>query len=477
MTAEIQAAAIETIPSSAWKALAIGAAGYVLVGFNSTATNIAFGDITESFPTVPETTVQFVSSGYFIGTAAFLPLAGRIADRQGRARVFNIGIALFAASAALAAIAPTVWMLIGARVLQSIGGALIIPASLSMVLPLFPASRRSTAVAAWAAAGPLSAALAPSVSAAVLEIAGWRWLYFLSAPVALVILAVGVRRLTEATPPSAVGRLDMLGAALGTAGIGLVVFAVGKGRDWGWDSVETIGCFVAASLFIVAFVVQSNRHEQPMIDFSLFREQQVWMANAANSFISVCSLSIWLVWPLYLGRVWDYSNLQIGLGLTVGPVTAGLMTLVGGRVAERVGHRIPIQLGSLVMLCAVGWCWLVLDADGSYLTSFMPGIIMFGFGWGFSSPTMNSFALEAVPEQAWGTMNAAFNMFRNVAGAVGVAAAVAFVGASDRPDIIAAFDRAWAFLFTMTAIGAAITIVFFPRHIGWRSQRTARTQV
>jgi len=463
VTDKANTSTIEPIPSAAWRALAIGAAGFVLVGFNSTATNIAFGDIADSFSHVPETTVQFVSSGYFIGTAAFLPLAGRIADRRGRARIFNIGIAIFALSAVLSAIAPTVWVLIGARAIQSIGGALIIPASLSMVLPMFPASRRSTAVAAWAASGPLSAALAPSASAAVLQFSSWRWLYFLSAPVALVILVIGVRRLNEVTAPSSAGRLDMVGAALGTAGIGLVVFAVGKGRDWGWDSVEIIGCFVTAIVFVVAFVVQSRRHEQPMIDFSLFRAQQVWMANAANTLISVCSLSIWLVWPLYLGRVWDYSNLQIGLGLTIGPVAAGSMTLVGGRVAERVGHRIPIQVGSVIMVCAVGWCWFVLDADGAYVTSFMPGIAMFGFGWGFSSPTMNSFALEAVPEPSWGTMNAAFNMFRNVAGAVGVAAAVAFVGASDRPDIVAAFDRAFAFLFVVTAAGAAVAIVFYPR--------------
>ena len=106
---------------------------------------------------------------------------------------------------------------------------------------------------------------------------------------------------------------------------------------------------------------------------------------------------------------------------------------------------------------------MVLDENGQYLTSFLPGIMMFGFGWGLSSPTMNSFALAAVPETAWGTMNAAFNMFRNVAGAIGVAAAVAFVGSADRVDIVAAFDRTWMFLFVVTLLGATMTIVFYPR--------------
>lgn len=463
MTVETETASPEAISADAWKALAIGAAGFVLVGFNSTATNIAFADIADTFASVPESTVQFVSSGYFIGTAAFLPLAGRIADRRGRARIFNLGVALFAVSAMVSAFAPNVWVLIGARAFQSVGGALIIPSSLSMVLPMFPASRRSTAVAAWAASGPLSAAVAPSLSAGILQVSSWRWLYFLAGPLGLIVLAIGRRRLREVTEPDGSGRLDVVGAALGTVGIGLVVFAVGKGSDWGWGSGAIVGCFVAAVVFIAAFVAQSIRHEQPMIDFSLFRHRQVWMANVANTFISVTSLSVWLVWPLFLGRVWDYSDLQIGLALTAGPTAAGLMTILGGRVAERVGPRFPIQFGSAVMVGAIGWCWLMLDEDGTYLTAFLPGVILFGLGWGFSSPTMNSAALEAVPEQAWGTMNAAFNMLRNVAGAIGVAAAVAFIGASDRVDMLAAFDRAWAFLFATTAVGAAITAFFSPR--------------
>ena len=453
----------EAIKPEAWKALAIGAAGYVLVGFNSTATNIAFDDITASFPAVAETTTAFVSSGYLIGTAAFLPLAGRIADRHGRVKIFQLGVMLFAISSVLSALAPNVWVLIAARVLQAIGGALVIPASLSMVLPLFPASRRPSAVAAWAAAGPLSAAIAPSASASILQFSSWRWLYFLSAPLSVIVWLVGRRRLKEVAAPDSTGTLDVVGAILGTAGIALVVLSVGKGKDWGWASALTVGSFIVAGVFVTAFLAQSRRHPYPLIDLELFREREVWMANLANTLISLTSLSIWLVWPLYLKRMWGYSNLEIGLALTAGPIAAATMTLVGGRVADRLGHRWPIQIGSLVMVFSVGWCWLVLDQDGSYITSFLPGIVSFGFGWGFSSPTMNSYALEAVPEATWGTMNAAFNMLRNVAGAIGVAAAVAFVGSSERLDMVAAFDRAFAFFFVCTALGALVIFLFYPR--------------
>ncbi len=245
----------ESISPAAWRALAVGAAGFVLVGFNGTATNIAFGDIAASFPDDPETTVGFVSSGYLVGTAAFLPLAGRIADRQGRRKIFLLGVVLFGLTGLISAVAPNVWVLIAARFVQSIGGALVIPASLSMALPLFPVSRRSSAVATWAAAGPISAAIAPTVSAAVLQVSDWRWLYFASAPIAAVVVVAALRHVDEVTPDTPSGRLDILGAALGTAGIGLAVFGVGKGKDWGWSSSLAITCFAVAAACIVGFLV------------------------------------------------------------------------------------------------------------------------------------------------------------------------------------------------------------------------------
>jgi EmrB/QacA subfamily drug resistance transporter len=435
----------------------------VLVGFNGTATNLAFDDITETFSSVPETTTAFVASGYLIGTAALLPLAGRIADRRGRVRMFQLGVLLFAITAALSAIAPNVWVLIGARVLQSIGGALVIPASLSMVLPLFPDHRRSTAVTSWAAAGPLSAAISPSVSAAVLEVSSWRWLFLVSAPAGVVVWLLGKRLLEEQPIAPSKGRLDALGSVLGTVAIASMVFAIGKGDDWGWTSAAILISFALAAGSLIGFFVQSKRHPEPLIDLRLFRIRQVWMTNLANTFVSVTSLAIWLVWPLYLQRVWDYSSLQVGLALTPGPIAAATMSMLGGRIADRVGHRVPIVVGSLVMVFAVGWFVFVIPPDGTYATGFLPGIFAFGFGWGFSSPTMNSFALEAVPEPQWGSMNAAFNMLRNVAGAVGVAAAVAIVGSRDRLDLVAAFDRAFGFFLAFTVTAAVIVVVAYPR--------------
>ena len=179
--------------------------------------------------------------------------------------------------------------------------------------------------------------------------------------------------------------------------------------------------------------------------------------------MSITSLSIWLVWPLYLNRVWGYSNLQVGLALTVGPISAGAMTLVAGRLADRYGHHWPIVVGTAVIVVAVVWNWQVLDEDGAYMTSFVPGIALFGFGWGLSSPTMNSFALQHVPQEKWGEVNAAFNMLRNVAGAVGISVAVAILGDRNGLDVVEAFDRTFAF-FTVTVVAGFIVVVLgYPR--------------
>lgn len=445
--------------TDAWRALSIGAAGFVLVGFNGTATNIAFDDITETFASVPETTTAFVASGYLVGTAAFLPLAGRIADRRGRVRIFQLGVALFAVTAVLSAIAPNVWVLIAARVLQSIGGALIIPASLSMVLPMFPDERRSTAVTTWAAAGPVSAAIAPSASAAVLAVSDWRWLFLLSAPLAGVIWLIGRRVLRETSIETSDARLDAVGSAAGTLAIAVTVLVVGKGSDWGWLSPSILLGVVLAASCLVVFFRRSLVHPEPLLDLDLFRVRDVWVANLANTLVSVTSLSIWLVWPLYLQRVWDYSSFEVGLALTPGPIAASFTSMLGGRIADRSGHRPPIVIGSLVMVFAVAWCLLAIEPDGSYVTDFLPGIAAFGFGWGLSSPTMNSHALTAVPEAQWGSMNAAFNMLRNVAGAVGVAAAVAIIGARDRVDITEAFDRAFLLFLASTSAAAVVVVL------------------
>lgn len=451
-------AATAEVPQRAWRALAVGSAGLVLFGFNSTATNLAFGAIADSFSDVSESVVSWVASGYFIGSAAFLPLGGRLADRLGRRRVFNAGLIGFAIFAIVSAVAPSVWVLIAGRVGQAMAGALVIPSSLAMALPDFPEHRRSSAIATWAAAGPLSAGIAPSAAAALLQFSSWRWVYFLSAPFALLVFGASLLFVRRSRDEVDQGRLDLVGTVVATLSIALLIIGISQSSEWGIIAPPTVAAVVAAVLFAAYFIVRSKRHPTPLLNLALFRIPEVAVANIANLLMSVTSLSVWLIWPLWLGRVWGYSTSRIGLAITVGPICAGAASLIGGRLADRYGQRWLMIFGSAIATSAVLWSYFMLGPEPDYVRELMPTIMGFGFGWGISNPSMNSWALARVPQAVFGEVNASFNTIRNLGGAMGVSVAVAIVGASDRPDVLQAYDR--ANLFFATSIGlSCLTVV------------------
>ena len=448
----------EAVPGRAWRALAVASAGYVLFGFNSTATNLAFGSIADTFTGASAALVSWVASGYFIASAAFLPLGGRLADRLGRRRIFNIGLVGFVLSALASAIAPTIEVLIAARVLQAISGAFVIPSSLAAVLPEFPAARRPSAVATWAAAGPLSAAVAPSAAAGVLGATSWRWVYAMSAPIAAVTLGLSFLLIRESSSDEESGeRLDLFGTVLAVASVALLIVGIGQGTGWGWASPATVGTILGALGLGVFFVVRSGQHPAPLVNISLFRIPEIAVANLANFFMSLTSLSIWLIWPLFLTRIWDYSIAQVGLAITIGPIFAGPSALLGGRLADRYGQRWLMIIGSGICTLAVGWSVIRLGAEPDYLFGLMPTVAGFGFGWGMSSPSMNSWALAHSPQAFYGEINAAFNTNRNLAAAIGTAAGIAIVGSADRVDPIAAYSR--ANLFFTVAVGLSFVVV------------------
>ena len=455
----------DAVPPGAWLALAVAALGFVLVGFNSTATNIAFADINDTFDDVSATTVSWIAAGYFIASGAFLPLGGRLADRRGRKRIFLTGLALFSVSAVASAIAPSIWFLIAARVLQALAGALVVPASLTLALPAFPASRRTSAIGLWSAAGPLSAAIAPTLVAELLAVTSWRWVYFVTAPAAGLLLLLGLT-VHESSVAQPEGHLDLFGAALATAGIALMVVAVSQSVEWGVTASVVIAAVGAGILML--FVRRTLAHPHPLLNLSLLRIREVWVANLANAFISVVALSIWLVWPLYLSQVWDYSTAGVGRGLTVGPVAAGLSVLVFSRLADQHGTRSFIRLGTALQFCSLLWAVVFLGPEPAYWTEFAPALVLFGVGWGMTTPLLNSLALSAVEERYWAETNAGFNTMRFVAAAIGTAGAIAIIGDPDRVDLAAAYDRTFLFFTVWIALAGVVVFLFLPSGAGIR---------
>jgi EmrB/QacA subfamily drug resistance transporter len=440
----------------AWWSLAAGASASTVISFNLTGTNIAFAEIQESFPGTGRTALSWAVSGYLITVAALLVLAGRLGDRLGRRTVFLSGLGVFVLGSLLATVAPEAWVLVGGRVVQGIGGAMLLPTSLSMVLPLFPPSRRASAVAIWSASASLGGFVAPSVSALIVDTIHWRAMYLVGIPV-LAVGAVMVLRLVEADRPApSGGRLDMVGVPAGTLAVGVAMLMV------------VLGAGGSSIALLALFVHRSARHPAPMIDFAMFRARTVWSANLTNVLLSTVGLSIWWLWPQYLQKIWGFSTLEAGLAISPGPVMSATFAVIAGRIVDRRGARGVVAVGSLCPALAVLWMVLFLDPDGSYVTDLLPAVTLMGTGFGLSYSSLNSAALVGVPSEHLGQVNAVFTMLRTLGGAIGVAIAVAMLGdrtitnVASKLDLVAAFDRAFVVLGSSALLGAVAFRLAFP---------------
>jgi predicted MFS family arabinose efflux permease len=259
-----------------------------------------------------------------------------------------------------------------------------------------------------------------------------------------------------------------------TVAIALLILGISQGSSWGWTDPATVVSVVASLLLGALFLARSSRHPTPLLNLSLFRVPEVSIANLANLLMSTTSLSIWLVWPLFLGRVWGYSTAQIGLAITAGPICAGPASLLGGRLADRYGQRWLMIVGSAIATGAVLLSYVRFGTEPDYVRDFLPTVAGFGFGWGLSNPSMNSWALSRVPQDVYGEVNASFNTIRNLGAAIGVSIAVAIVGSADRPDVLAAYDR--ANLFFATSIGlSCLTVIVGVLLVARRDREGAST--
>ena len=254
-------------------------------------------------------------------------------------------------------------------------------------------------------------------------------------------------------------RLDILGSGLAVASVALLVLGIGQGADWGWTDVRTIASVVVALAIGTAFVVRSSNHPAPLVNLSLFRIPQIAIANTANFFMSLTSLSIWLIWPLFLSRVWGYSIGRVGLAITIGPLFAGPAALLGGRLADRYGQRWLMIVGSGICTAAVTWSIFSFSTEPNYVFALAPTVAGFGFGWGISNPSMNSWALTNGPSAFYGEINASFNTIRNLAAAIGTAISIAIIGSADRPDPLTAYRAANTFFAIAVGLSFVTVVV------------------
>jgi EmrB/QacA subfamily drug resistance transporter len=262
-----------------WQVLLVTSVGVFMTFLDVTIVNIAFPDIRESFPDSSLAQLSWILTAYAIVFAAALVPAGRLADRFGRRRFFFLGLLLFLAASVVCGASNSVELLI-ARAAQALGGAMLVPASLALVLPEFPLERRATATALWGATGAVAAAAGPSLGGLLVDWQGWRAVFYVNLLIGLPALIPARRLLRESYEPQAI-LPDALGALLLAGGVGALALGIVEGPDWRWESARVVGVFVASALLLGLFLWRSSRHPA-VVELSLFRVRSFAVANAGG---------------------------------------------------------------------------------------------------------------------------------------------------------------------------------------------------
>lgn len=369
--------------------------------------------------------LTWVFSAYAIAYAAALLTAGRFADVFGRKRSFIRGVLWFSAGSLLCGVAPSAWFLVVARVVQAFGGAQLTPASLALVLPEFPVERRTQAIAIWGATGGLAAALGPSIGGVVVDVLGWRALFFINIPFTLLTVVLGARILREARDPGARREVDYPSAALGFSGVALVVLGISQSEVWGWLDRGTVGAIAVGVALCAGFVLRCHRAPHPILDLSLFRLRFVVAANVAGVLFSMGFIGMWLLNTFWLQAVWGYGVARSGLAIFPGPAMAALMAPFAGRYADRLGHSRVLFGGSILLTVGTLGLTLTVPDAPAYAARYLPWMLVTGCGVGLSISTLSSSATAFLRPAQMAMGSALNNTFRQIGTALGAALSLA----------------------------------------------------
>lgn len=435
-----------------WKVLVISSVAVFMSFLDVTIVNVAFPELEREFAESSRADLSWVLNAYNILFAALLVPAGRLADVVGRKRMFIAGVVVFLVASALCGIAGSVETLVAARLLQAVGGAILVPTSLSLLLPEFPASQRATATAIWTATGAVAAAVGPSLGGVLVDGGGWRWAFFVNLPIGIAALVPALRLLRETKETTSSRLPDLLGTVLLAAGVALVALGIVKGPEWDWDG-RVIGS-VAAGLALVAVVVARSRtHAAPVFELSLFRLRSFAVANVGMFTFASAFYALLLCNVLFTTQVWGWSILQAGVAISPAPLMAALSAPVGGLLSDRFGQRFVAVPGGL--LFAAGCLWFATAMDGSpdYVSDMLPGQLLTGSGVGLSFAAWGSAAVAELPASRFATGSAILGCVRQVAAVLGISILVAVLEAAAPAQVLGAFHDAW----TLMAIAGVVT--------------------
>ncbi len=441
-------------------AVGVAAFGAFLAFMDSTVVNVAFPDIRASFPHATVSTLSWVLNAYNVVFAGLLVLAGRFADLVGRRRLFKVGLAVFVITSALCAASTSIGMLIVLRALQAVGAAMLVPASLGIVVHASSPERRTQSLSVWAAAAALAAGLGPPIGGALVDLYNWRLVFLINVPLGLVAWLLARRMVIESRAPGSRAMPDLRGALLLSVSLGSATLGIVQGGTWGWGSPATVAAFAAAAVGAVLTVLSSLHHRSPVLDPELLRIRGFLVSNVvtvAGGLGLYCYLLAHILWLHY---VWQYSLLRAGLAVAPGAVVAALVSVPAGRVAERFGPRVVVVPGALIWSGAYVWYATTVGLHPDFVGQWLPGQVLSGIGVGATLPVASAGGLATVPAGRYATASAVNSSARQFGGVLGIAILTVFISHATLLTFAAEVRHGWDLAAVSFAVAAVVALFF-----------------
>lgn len=367
--------------------------------------------------------ISWVAIAYTLTLAVLLPVFGRVADLYGRKMLYTIGFVIFILGSGLCGVASDLNFLVGFRILQAVGAALLQTNSIAIVVTAVGERHRGRAIGLQAAAQAVGLSAGPALGGFLLHALSWRWVFWINVPIGLTGAAVGWFVLPRTSAYVGSRQFDWRGVLLLGPALIALVLAIDQGHVWGVLSPAFVGCIVAPLLLLPAFLRWERRQRAPLLDLGLFCQRAFWAGNIAGLFSYAVLFGMFFLMPFVFERAYHEGPLAAGLRLMVIPVGLGLLSPLSGALYDRIGPRLLTGTGMALSLCAFVWLILAMTGATEDLLPITAALALFGMGQGLFTSPNNSSVMAAAPASNVGQAGGIINVTRSFGTSLGVAAA------------------------------------------------------
>ena len=427
----------------------LGALSFALfmIMLDNTIVNVALPAIKNDLH-IGVSELEWVVTAYALTFAVLLLTGGKLGDLLGRRFIFTIGLVVFTASSLACGLSSSATELIGARAVQGVGSALMMPATLSIITATFAARERGMAIGIWAGVSAMALAIGPLLGGVITEHISWNWIFYVNVPIGLLGILASIVVVPESKDTSHEQRLDLPGLLASGVGLLALVYALIEAHHYGWTSATILGLFAVAASALTAFVLLEQRQRLPMLDLTLFRNGTFAGANLVAILVTLAMFGIFVFFPIYMQTFLGWSPIQAGAALLPWTILIVIFAPIAGKLSDKVGSRWLIAAG----MTTVGLCCLELSTVGvgSTFWRLLPGFILGGLGMSFVMTPMSAAVMGAAPVDKAGVASGVLNTFRQVGVALGIAIMGAIITNREAAALRAGDDGPHAFVHGLT---------------------------